>query len=426
MAMRSVGIRVLVAQLFVSIASRATANDWPALRGPGGLGVSLEKSLPTKWSATGNIAWKADLPGAGVSSPIVVGDRIFVTCFSGFGMPGQRGGNMSDLVRHVACLDRKSGKLLWTKEVPSKLPEQVGMREDHGYASSTPAADSERVYAFFGVSGVFAFDHAGKQLWHADVGQRLNPNKWGSAAALGLYGDLVLVNASSESDSLIALNKKTGKEVWRTPGIRESWHMPVAASVDGKVEIIIAILGKVFGVDPSNGEKLWSCNTDIGWYMVPCPVVDGGIVFCLGGRDGTVGMAVRAGGRGDVTRTHRLWTSKKGSNVTSPVFHDGHLYWMNDQRGVAYCAEAKSGRVVYEERIPGASQTYASPILADGKIYYTDRSGKTFIVAARPSFELLGQNSLGNRLMVNASPTVADGRLLMRVDRHLYCIGEAR
>lgn len=395
--------------------SAATASDWPQFRGPAANGVSSDKGVPLTWSETKNIVWKVELPGAGTSSPIVFGERIFLTCYKG---------GTDDLKRSVVCLDRKTGKLAWSKEVESKLPEQARIREDHGYATSTPVADSERVYAFFGKSGVVALDHAGKQLWHADVGGRLNG--WGSAAPLALHGNHLLVNASVESGALIALDKATGKEVWRTGGIVESWHMPIVADANGKKEIIIAVLGKLFGIDPQSGDKLWTCNTNISWYMVPGPIAHDGIVYSLGGRSGTVGLAVRAGGKGEVTGTNRLWTSTKGSNVTSPILHNGHLYWMNDQTGTAFCAVAKTGEVVYSERLPRAVQVYSSPVLVDGRIYYTDRMGQTFVVAARPEFKLLAQNSLGKRIHINASPAVTDGRLLFRADQFLFCIGESR
>lgn len=409
--------------MMLGIGSAATASDWPQFRGPTGQGISSDKGVPLTWGEDKNIAWKVELPGAGTSSPIVFGEHIFITCYSGYKMPGRPAGNMDDLKRHVVCLNAKDGKLVWDKSVPSKLPEQATIREDHGYATSTPVADKERVYAFFGKSGVFAFDHAGKELWHADVGSKLSD--WGSAASLTLHGDLVLVNASVESDALIALNKNTGKEVWRTTGIRESWSMPLVVEVNGKHEIVIALAGKLFGIDPANGEKLWTCNTDIGWYMVPSLVTHDGVVYALGGRSGVVAVAVRAGGRGDVTKTHRLWKGTKGSNVTSPIYHDGHLYWMNDNLGVAYCAEAKTGRIIYEERI-GGNGAYASPVLAEGRIYHTERGGKTFVIAAQPEYKLLATNSLGKRVIVNSTSAVSGGRLLLRIEQTLYCIGEGR
>jgi len=328
---------------------------------------------------------------------------------------------MEQLKRHVVCVERSDGKILWSREVPTVLPEQPTIRENHGYASSTPVVDDERVYAFFGKSGVFAFDLDGRQLWHTSVGSKTSG--WGSAASPVLHGGLVIVNASVESGSLVALDKRTGKEKWRAPGIRQSWNTPLLVSVgSGRTELVVAIFGKVLGFDPSSGEQLWSCETDIGWYMVPSLVAREGTVYCIGGRGGGGALAIRAGGRGDVTRTHRLWTGRKGSNVPSPVFCDGHLYWVHES-GIAFCAEAKSGRIVYEERLPRAGQIYASPVLADGKLYYVARWGRAYVVAAKPKFELLATNELGRAGMFNASPAVAGGRLFLRSDQFLYCLG---
>jgi outer membrane protein assembly factor BamB len=172
---------ILTALLTALVSIPVAAADWTQFRGPGGLGVSTEKGLPTNWSGSENIVWKTDLPGAGTSSPIFVGDKIFLTCYSGYNEPGQRGGSQEDLKRQVVCLNRQTGKLVWAKEIPSKLPEQERIRDDHGYASNTPVSDGKTVFAFFGKSGVFAFDLTGKQLWHADVGDELNG--WGSAAS---------------------------------------------------------------------------------------------------------------------------------------------------------------------------------------------------------------------------------------------------
>jgi outer membrane protein assembly factor BamB len=278
------------------------------------------------------------------------------------------------------------------------------------------------VYVFFGKTGVFAFTHEGKQVWQANVGSELNG--WGSANSLSLHGDLVLVNASIESTALVALDRKTGKEVWRAKGVRESWNMPMVVEAGGKSEVVVATFGSVMAFDPRDGSPLWTCRTDIPWYMVPSVVAHDGIVYCIGGRNGGGALAVRAGGKGNVTEQNRLWKINKGSNVSSPIYHNGRLYWMNDVLGVAYCADAKSGTMVYEERIPRAQQVYASPVLAGGKIYYTARDGRTFVVPAAPEFKLLATNELGSRgETFNASPAVADGRLLIRSDRYLYCIG---
>lgn len=394
------------------------AESWSGFRGPGGQGAS-GVALPVKWSATENLAWKAALPGPGGSSPVVFGEKIFLTCFSGYAVPGAAGGDLNALRRHVLCLNRADGKVLWKKDVAAAQPEQAKVR-DHGYASSTPLADAERLYVFLGRSGVFAFSHDGKELWQTSVGDGIHG--WGSAASPVLYKDFLIINASVESGALIALDKKTGKEVWRATGMKESWNTPILVPVGGKDELVVAIFGKVLGIDPATGEKLWSCATDIGWYMVPSLVNEKDVVYCIGGRSGG-GLAVRAGGRGDVTATHRVWTMKKGSNVSSPVLHDGHLYFLHENLGMVICAEAATGKIVFEERLPGAGQFYASVVLADGKLYGVDRRGGVFVVGARPQFEFLAHNSIGDRSSFDASPAADGSRLLIRSDKFLYAVG---
>lgn len=406
-------------------AAQSKANQptsaWPQFRGPGGQATSPDRNLPTTWSTTENIFWKTELPGAGTSSPIVLGDRIYLTSYSGYNVPRGDKGAQEDLKLHLISLTR-DGQIRWTRDVAPKLPEQDRIREEHGYASSTPAADDERVYVFFGKTGMLAFDHGGNQLWQASVGDEIHG--WGTANSPVLYKDLVIINASVESQSLVALNARTGREVWRAPGIRESWNTPILVkTANGATELVVAIMPKILGFDPATGKQLWSCNTDINWYMAPSLVSHNDVVYSVGGRTGG-GLAVRVGGRGDVTSTHRPWSIRKGSNVTSPVYHDGHIYWMHENLGIAYCARAESGEIVYEARVPGGGQVYASPVLADGKIYYLARDGKTHVLPAEPRFEVLAVNSIGERGVFNASLAIADGRIYLRSNQNLYCIAK--
>jgi outer membrane protein assembly factor BamB len=396
--------------------------DWSQFRGPAGQGKAVTAEVPVTWNVDEGLAWKTPLPGAGGSSPVVFEGKIFLTSFTGYGVPGQSGGSLSALKRHLLCLDRKSGRVLWQQDIPAAQPEQEKVR-DHGYAENTPLADAERLYAFLGKSGVFAFTHDGDRLWHADVGS--GTHGWGSGTSPILYDDLVIVNACVESESLVALNKETGKEAWRARGIKESWNTPILVPTqDGDPELVLAIFGKVLGFDPNSGKSLWSCATDIGWYMVPSLVNEGDLIGCTGGRSGGGTLAVRAGGRGDVTGSRRLWKISKGANVASPILHEGNLYWFHQNLGIAACVEVATGKVLFEERLDRAGQIYASPVLAGERIYAVTRGGAVFVIAANPRFELLARNDLRDGGVFDASPAVLPKGLLIRSDRFLYAIGQ--
>ncbi len=396
-----------------------SAGNWPCFRGPTGMGLSKAAGLPVTWSSTQNIAWRRPLPGPGASSPIVIDDRVYVTCHSGYLIPGQPPGRQEDLKRHLIAVQVNDGRVIWDKTVPAALPEQSRIR-DHGFAANTPVADEAGVVVFFGKSGVIAFDHTGRQVWKADVGSKTHG--WGASASPILYKDMVLVNASVESQSLIALDRQTGREKWRAGNIREAWNTPLVIGSGRGSQVVVATRPKILSFDPDSGNPLWSCNTDISWYMVPSVVEADGVVYALGGRSGVAGLAIRLGGRGDVTASHRMWTSRSGTNVPSPLIHRGHLYWVNDSKGIAFCAEARTGRTVYEEPLERCGQVYASPVLADGHIYYLNRRGRAFVVAAEPRFRLLATNELNDGSIFNASPAVTGNRLLIRSDKHLYCI----
>ncbi len=413
--------------LVILAAAFAQGADWTGFRGPGGLGSSDETGLPLTWSSTENIVWKTELPGPGTSSPVVLGDRVYVTSYSGYALDASDPGDMSALMRHVVCVERGSGKILWSKEFKPSLPESEysgGNNSWHGYSSATPTTDGERLYVFFGKSGVYCLDLDGNEIWRASVGTRATG--WGSATSPVLYKDFVIVNASVESGAIVALDKMTGKEAWRADGIRGSWNTPVLVDVPGgETELVVCVPMTVLGLDPATGERLWRSEgiPDSG-YICPSVVAHEGIVYAIGGRTNTA-LAVRAGGRGDVTSTHELWRTNKGSNVCSPVYHDGYLYWVHDRSGIANCLNAATGDTVYQERLtPRPGVVYASAILADGKLYAVSQHEGTFVLAAKPEFELLAHNTLADDdSRTNASPAVSHGQLLLRTDRNLYCIG---
>ena len=404
------------------------AAEWARFRGPGGLGHGEGTGLPTEWSANKNVAWKTALPGAGSSSPIVLKGRIYLTSYSGYGVDAEKPGEMANLKRHVICIDRTTGKILWTRDFKSVGNETRyrGRLTDHGYATSTLTTDGRHLYAFFGRSGVFCLDLKGETIWRASVGERTAG--WGSSNSPVLYNDLVIVNASIESGSLVALDKKTGKEKWRIERIGRSWSTPILVQVKSKkrTELVVSTPGKVLGIDPDSGRELWNCEGIPDRYVCPSPVAHNGVVYVIGGRTNT-SLAIRAGGAGDVTKTHRLWIQKLGANVSSPVYHDGHIYWMHERRGTLYCLDAKTGNVVFRERArPRPGTVYSSVTVADGKLYCASKHNGTFVFAASPKFKLLAHNEIGDKSRCNSIPVVSAGQLLLRTDRHLYCIGKTK
>lgn len=412
--------KLLCLPLFLLATATAMANDWPQFRGPGGLGLGSGKNLPAEWSDDSNLLWKAKLPGRGASSPILVGEKIFLTCWSGAVTKKSTAG----LTRHLLCFDR-AGKLLWQKDFPAPAKDfpLKGYTALHGYASSTPVSDGKRLFVFFGAAGVFAFDLAGNQLWQVGVGAKTN--KWGTGASPILYRNLVIVPAAVESNEFVALDQANGKRVWaQKVNGEESWATPLLVPVGKKAELVVGEDKRVLGLDALTGELLWTCR-GIDDYMCPTAVADQGIVYAVGGLTSPGAIAVKAGGRGDVTESHRLWTIKKGSNVSSPVYHEGHLYWAHDESGVVYCADAKTGKIVYQERLaPPAKRIYASATLADGKLYYVSRTNGTYVLQAGPQFKLLARNQFASDASVfNASPAISEGRIYMRSDQALYCVG---
>jgi outer membrane protein assembly factor BamB len=417
----------LVMSLFSAVCFGA---DWPGFRGPTGMGISEDKNIPLTWSDTKNIQWKIKLPGTGSSSPIVYGDKVFVTCYSGYGTEETRSAELKDLKRHLVCINRSTGKEIWCKAVTAKLPEDTyrGNIAEHGYASNTPVTDGEQVFAFFGKTGVLAFDMKGKQLWQVSVGTESSRMRWGSAASPVLYKDLVIVNASEESVTLYALDKKTGKEVWKLQSskLASTYGTPLLVDLkEGRKELLIAVPFEVWAFDPASGKCNWYTGVDFGGNISPSVISQDGIVFATGGFPRTGSGAIRISGKDDVTDTHTVWSSQTGSYVPSPVIHDGHLYWVND-RGEAACLEAKTGKVVYQEKLEVAGRgklVYASVLLVDDKLYAVSRWGGTYVIAAKPKYELLAQNKIeSDESDFNASPAISNGQMFLRSNQFLYCI----
>lgn len=239
-----------------------------------------------------------------------------------------------------------------------------------------------------------------------------------------IYNNLVIINAFSESGALVALDRKSGDEVWRYDGLKEAWNTPaLVKNKDGKTEVVVGIFGKIIGVDPDNGSILWSSKA-ANWYYVGSPLASDGVVYSLSGKGVESAIAVRAGGKGDVTSSHRLWQTRKGSNVSSAAIHDGRLYFAHEQGSFFYCLDAESGEIVFDERLPRRfGIVYGSPIVADGKVYLFSRQGGSLVLEAGKEYKVISQNPPLDKSAFNSSPAIAGDDLLIRSDETLYCIG---
>lgn len=410
----------------------AMAEDWAGFRGPAGAGISRDAAIPLEWGESKNLRWKAALPGPGASSPIVVGSRVFVTAYSGYGADRQNPGTPQQLQRHLVCLSRTDGKVLWSRGVAAALPEDpyTGYITEHGYASSTPVSDGERVYVFFGKTGVLAFDMEGKQLWHTRVGSASSNRRWGSAASPLLHKNLVIVNAADEGRALVALDSKTGKEVWKAEGGASELAYGTPTLVElpgGRKELMLGVPGEVWGFDPDAGKLRWYASIPMRGNICPTLVAAGDVVFVTGGFPTGGCVAIRAGGKDDVTATRILWSSRYTSYVPTPVAFGGHLYWVNE-KGEAHCLKADTGELVYQERLAAQGdgsrpKLYASAVVVGDRVIAVSRQHGTFVLAAKPQFQQLAQNRLaGDDSVFNGTPAVSEGQLFLRSDRFLYCI----
>ncbi|MBX7106212.1 MAG: PQQ-binding-like beta-propeller repeat protein [Gemmataceae bacterium] len=410
----------------------AGGADWPRFRGPDGLGVAVGATPPTKWTATDGVKWKAALPGPGSSSPVVWGDRVFVTCYSGYGIDAASPGSIEKLTRHLVCVDRNSGRILWKSDIAASNAEDPyrGYVTEHGYASNSPATDGEAVYAFFSKSGVVAYDLEGKKLWQTAVGVESDERRWGSSASPVLFKGLVIVNAASEARAVIALDKKTGKQVWKAEGKRLnlSFSTPALVSSGERTDLVVAMPTEVWGLNPETGKLLWHTAIKPSGNVCAGVLPGDGIAYVTGGFQTKGTLAVKVGGSGDVAAKNLLWSVSKSSYVPTPVLHGGLLMNVNED-GFAVCQNAETGKTVYDERLAvkgvggrGSRPFYASPVLADGRLYAVSRQAGMFVLRAGDKFELLHQNPPLDDSDFNATPAVVGKQLLLRSNKFLYCL----
>jgi outer membrane protein assembly factor BamB len=402
--------------LLLLVASQAGA-DWPRFRGPDGTGISTAPNVPLTWDARTNIRWRVDLPGPGTSSPVLFRARIYLTCYTGYGLDAKARGDHKNLKRHLLCISR-DGTIVWDRALPATTaePGYGGFTALHGYASSTPAVDAAGIYVFYGASGAAAYDHDGNLRWQKSCGTQRHED-WGSASSPIIHGDLVIIHADVESESIYALDKQTGREVWRRTFPSDKQHSRATPLVlrrpSGDELVIHSRMTWLTALAPRDGQTLWEYQGTSS-YQHPSPVSDGDLVYALTYQHA---VAVRPGGA-------RVWELKRGSEICTPLCHAGHLYWANEE-GMAFCIDASAGKLVYAERLqPDSGRIYASGVLAEGRIYYVSREKGTYVVPAEPKYRLLAHNRIDDDASVfNATPAFDEGRIYLRSDRRLYCIG---
>ena len=397
------------------------AENWPQWRGPLLNGVSNEKNLPVKWTPEENVVWKVAMPGLSGSTPIIWRDRVFLSV--------AEGDNLA-----LWCVDKNKGEVLWKQPLGAG---NVKMRK-HNMSSPSPVTDGRAVYVITG-TGIFkAFDFAGKELWTRDIQKDYGSFglNWGYSSSPLLFEDSLYVQVlhgmkTDEPSYVMRIDKKTGKTLWKvdrpTNAIRESpdsYTTPGLLRYGKTTEIVITGGDCVTGHDPANGKELWRANglnpeNNPFYRIVASPIIFNEIIYAPTRVKPL--LALRAGGRGDITSSHVLWSTANGPDVPTPVT-DGKYFYIIDDKGIVWCLDAKTGAEVYgQQRIkPG---TYsASPVLADGKIYITDEDGLTTVIAAGPKFEVLAENPLNEFCL--SSPAISDGKLFIKTSGHLYAIGK--
>src|SRR5262245_27368233 len=414
--------------------NRAADAYWSQLSGPSGQGYCDDMRVPLTWSDANNLLWKTELPGRGNSTPIIWGDRIFLTS-----------ANDNGRERYVLCVRTTDGKILWQRTA-SKGVDPGPTHDWNGFASSSCTTDGKHVYAFFGTPGLFCYDFDGNLIWQHSFGIFTNIRRWGFGASPFLFGDLVIQNCDNDGAAglppghngeqaapaaLVALDKETGKQRWQTErnqGI--GWSTPVLVPApNGRVELILNGPDGVWAYDPRTGKEVWHCERHKGEetakFGEPIPVFDRETLFAVSGRPGPF-QAIRLGGQGDVTKTQVLWeVSRKGSrDVGSPILTEECLY-VGDREGVLSGYDPKTGRFLFKERVvPNKRSFSASPVAIQGKLVFLMEDGLAVVVQPDRKLKVIGKNRLKDDTEFRASPAIADGRLFLRSQSYLYCISK--
>jgi outer membrane protein assembly factor BamB len=429
--------------LVLALSAGVHANDWPHWRGPSSSGVAAASPLPSTWGPGENVAWQAPLQGAGVSSPIVSGNYVFVTSQVGDGR--RQGGNHPTLAQGVdpktagestlarrsgaavtfvvEAFDRSTGKRLWNHETAAQgdLPP---VHDKHNLASASPVTDGERVYAWFGTGQLVALDVRGKQVWSRHLGSDYGPFEinWGHASSPVLFEDtIILLCYHTPRSYLLALDKRTGAVKWKIdkPAGIESYSSPTVVQGPGGNELIVNSSAGVESFDPVTGKSLWT-YPEVNRFPIPVAMVDNGMLYLSRGYRSSPYMAIKLGGRGDITNTHVAWRVATGGPYVSSLVHYQGVIYMSTDNGILSAVDASNGQRLWQERVTGVFS--ASPIAGDGKIYFVSEGGETIVIKAGRTFEVIARNKLDGHFV--ASPAASAGRVFLRADDRLIAVGK--
>jgi outer membrane protein assembly factor BamB len=432
----------------------ADANSsWPQWRGPLATGFAPLADPPLNWSATQNLKWKVQIPGAGDSTPIIWGDRVFILTAVATGKkseakpapppeappggpppaggPPQRrsmnAGPPKEAYQFVVlCLDRRTGKPLWQKVAREEMPHE-GHQQNNTFASGSPVTDGELVLAYFGSRGLHCYDMEGNLKWSKDFGRMQTRMGFGEGASPALYGNTVVIYWDDESDHdfIAALDKRTGKELWRTPRDEATgWSTPLVVDYQGKPQVVVNATGKVRSYDVATGKELWSCAGQTA-NSIPSPVASADTVYVTSGFRGSALFAIQLGRTGDFTGTDAIrWRHDKHTPyVPSPLLVDDLVYVLANNNNQLSCFDARTGAAHFEaERLEGLSEVYASPVAAKDRVYVLGRNGTCVVLKKGPKLEVLATNKLDDK--TDASLALVGKELFLRGRQYLYCIAE--
>lgn len=414
--------------LTTAVVVAQTPSAWPAWRGAQGTGVSATATPPAEWGESKNVRWKVEIPGRGSASPIVWRDRVYLLTAvpAGSDVPSSHTASQGKNRYVVLALDRKTGKTVWEQTAREEAPHEGTHNQFGTYASSSAVTDGDVLIASFESRGIYAYDLDGKKLWGVDLGDKQMRNEFGEGTTPALYKDRIFVVWDHQGQSfIVALDKKTGKELWRTDREEiDSWATPLVVEANGKAQVITSGMRRVRSYDAQTGALVWEM-AGLTMNPIPSPVYADGIVYLMSGFRGNSLKAVRvADAKGDITNTPAVvWTFARDTPyVPSPLLYDGLLYFLKGNTGVLSVFDAKSGKPHYQlQRIEGVPNVFASPVAADGKVIILGKDGSAAVLKHGPSYEVLATNKLDDRF--DASPALVDGEIYLRGYRYLYCVG---